>query len=177
MIKMDNPQEIIKIIRKYIHDVIGINLKDIRDSTSLYGEDLLKVLEGKKYNSYKLSDSVVLLNLETRNNSSDMAITQDDSTIYYRSYQLKVYIYGDSAINIGNKIYAVFNSDYILSNLLEEGIYVEEITSPTLINEFVNEVMWPRCDLDFNISVMHKYDNLLKYEMDKSNDISIVKNE
>ena len=30
MIKMDNPQEIIKIIRKYIHDVIGINLKDIR---------------------------------------------------------------------------------------------------------------------------------------------------
>ena len=106
-----------------------------------------------------------------------MAITQDDSTIYYRSYQLKVYIYGDSAINIGNKIYAVFNSDYILSNLLEEGIYVEEITSPTLINEFVNEVMWPRCDLDFNISVMHKYDNLLKYEMDKSNDISIVKNE
>lgn len=176
MMYLNNKDDIVKIIRKYIHDVIGINLKDIVNGTDVYGPDLLKLLEGKKYNSYKLNDSVIVLDLETRENTSDMSITKDDSIIYYKSYELKLIIYGRNSVNLGNQIFAEFNSDYVLTDLITNGIYIQDISNPHSINEFVNGVMWPRCDLNINVMITHKYD-LLKYEMTKANDINIVKNE
>lgn len=170
---IDNYQDIIKVIRTYIHDIIGINLKDIRNATDTYGQTLIKLLEGKKYNSYKLSDSVVLLNLETRNNSSDFNATENDSSVYYKSYEVKVIIYGNSSMSIGNAIYSKFNTDYVLSKLITDGIYVEFITSPVLFNEFLNDVIRPRTDLSLMVSVKHKFDNLLNYEFDNINNINV----
>ena len=157
--------EINKIMKKYLENESGLSNRNVRNALSTYGETLRKLLTDKKFNSYELTDLVILFDLHTRNNESDTSIINENKTIdVYKSYEFSITIYGNSSANLANILYARLNTDYVLSNLQDEGIYLESITLPTSINEFVNDVMWIRTDMSFLISCKHTINQIHDFE-------------
>lgn len=145
--------DIEKIIRKYLISQSQVQSNFVRNSLSIYGEALEKVLSEQIYNSINANDVMILFELKERQNTSDVSETNDSNVIdYYKSYKIHVIIYGDNSTNIANNIVARFRTIYIRDILREEGVYLEQISDASKINEYINETMWLRNDVDIDIS-------------------------
>lgn len=165
MKSISDVNEINKILKQRIELETGLSNRNVRNALSTYGETLHKLLTDKKFNSYELNDAVILFDLHTRDNPTDVSIVNENSSVdLYKSYEFKIIIYGHSSANLGNILYARFNTDYVLSTLQDEGIYLESISLPMSINEFINDVMWPRTDLSFLISCKHTINQIHDFE-------------
>lgn len=157
MITLQNTNSIETIIRAALIAQSGLNGKFIRNSLSLHGEALEKVLSEQIYTSIDGLDSLMLFELQSRQNDADMSETESDGSIsYYKSFTIYVIIYGDSSTDIANVLTARFRTESVRTQLQYDGIYLEKISDPQKINEYKNETMWIRNDIEIDISCQIK---------------------
>lgn len=153
MITLPNTNSIETIIRAALIAQSGLNGKFVRNSLSLHGEALEKVLSEQIYTSIDGSDSLMLFELQSRQNDADMSETEDDESIsYYKSFKIYVIIYGDNSTNLANTLSARFRTERVRRQLQSEGLYLETISDSQKINEYKNETMWIRNDIEIDIS-------------------------
>lgn len=175
MIAINNIDDIEKNIRNILIEQSDLSPEFIRNSLSVYGEDLDKLLEEQIYNSIHYenclppeaittqNDSLILFELQSRDNDSDMSEEKDEDSIsYYRSFKIYVIIYGKNGTNLANNLISRFRSQVIRDKLHDEGIYLESVSNANRINEFKNEEMWIRNDFEINISCHLNIETIIK---------------
>ena len=102
---------------------------------------------------YTTIDSVIIFELTSRPNSESNVTYEnsENNLTYYRAYNLKVMIYGDDSPNVANKLFARLNSEIVKDNLQQLGVNIENITNPESVNEYINDVMWLRNDINIEL--------------------------
>ena len=72
------------------------------------------------------------------------------------------------------KLVARFRTERVRNNLYNEGIYIESISNPIQLDEFVNGVIWKRWDFEIDISVRFEVNQISTYsDFDALNKINI----
>jgi len=61
-------------------------------------------------------------------------------------------------------IIATFKDERVLRELYDKGIYYRGITKPTSRNEFINNTLWPRCDVAIKAQIRTDVDKAMPVE-------------
>lgn len=176
MIAINDINDINKIIRKQLILQSELSSKYVRNALTTYGVTLDKLLSNQVYDTICPCDALLLFELQTRDNSADVSMTEsDDSITYYRSYNVHIIIYGQNSSNVSTKLIARLRSENVRKMLYDEGIYVELVTNDTSINEYKNDAMWHRHDFDVYISCKLSVVQLSTLEyIEKLNTLNII---
>ena len=154
MISIKDSNELNKIIRTQLITQSQIPGKKILNALEVYGQNLNKNASQSIFDSYSPSETVIVFELLSRPSNSDVSYTEevDENIIYYKAYELKLYIYGKESTDVANNIVARFRTQLCRETLLENGVYLEKIEEPDKINEFINNVLWIRNDVSILIN-------------------------
>ena len=152
MITLSDINDLEKVIRAQLIAQSELNPKFVRNSLSLHGEALEKFLNGQIYSSIDNKDVLMLFELRSRDNESDMSEDEDGNISYYKSFEIYVMVYGDNGTNVVNNVVARFRTQNVRLGLRDCGVYLETVSNPVRINEYKNETMWIRNDFTIAIT-------------------------
>lgn len=162
---ISNINELNKILRNMLIEQSQLTPSMVLSSLSLHGTDLDKHLQqicslttlcgehnNSNYNSIERQDALMLFELESNTMLNDISITtEDDKLIYYRALVLKVILYGDGSNDIASNTIARLRSEAVREKLYGNGVYLESVSRPNVLNDFKNDTMWLRVDFDINL--------------------------
>lgn len=153
MIKtLSSTDELAIILRKELISQSGIDDSLVRNVESKFGTELSEFTDNDIVKGLNFNNVMILFDLDDRQNDSDVSQTQsDDSIIYYKSYILRVIIYGKNSNDLSTNLVARFRTQIERTRLQDKGIYIEEVSNPTELNEFYNNILWERHDFDISI--------------------------
>ncbi len=145
---------VIRALRKTIIDYVGIDSNRVSNALTVRGADLLKIINSTELNSYNLSDSFIVFELLEDNDKEYFVMEEDEKNLCYVSYMhMDLKLYGTPCHNISRKLIATFKDEKILNELYYKGIYYKGITGPNSVNEFINNTLWPRCDMSIKVQI------------------------
>lgn len=169
-----NTKEIDKIIRNELITQSELDGKFVRNALSEYGIDLDKNRLDSVFESIESTDCCILFETQSGNNYDVSLSEEDDTVTYYKSFKIKIITYGDISDEITPKLVARFRTERVRNNLYNEGIYIESISNPIQLDEFVNGVIWKRWDFEIDISVRFEVNQISTYsDFDALNKINI----
>lgn len=178
MIKaIQDVESINKIIRDELIQQTGLSGEFVRSSLSEYGTDLDKEQNyDNVFESIDKTDAIIFFELKTRSNDSDVSMTEEnDSITLYKSFRVHLIIYGNSAYTIAAQICGRFRTEYVRRYLQENGVYIEEVSDFESLYEFKAMTMWPRCDIDIDISCRIDINQVTDdYQVDELSDLEII---
>lgn len=143
----------ILILRDKIIELSDLRSDFVINSLSAYGPDLSKLLDDvqvsiKERNidpEEKKNDTLVVFEVRNNADSNNNMFQQD---VMYSGYVMHLIIYGESAEDVAKKL----KSRLLLADnkyeLRRNGVHISRISNIESENEFKNEVMWQRRDLD-----------------------------
>ena len=140
---------------------------------SIQSNSNVSMEEGDIYNSSDLmcSDSTIR---DPNTICGDTII--DRSITYYKMYELYIIIYGENGLDTAIKLASRMRSQEVRSNLYMDGIYIEKVSDPNMINEFKNDTMWLRNDISINLGLKFAIDpTSLPSEYKNINSINIIR--
>ena len=140
---------------------------------SIQSNSNVSMEEGDIYNSSDLmcSDSTIC---DPNTICGDTII--DRSITYYKMYELYIIIYGENGLDTAIKLASRMRSQEVRSNLYMDGIYIEIVSDPNMINEFKNDTMWLRNDISINLGLKFAIDpTSLPSEYKNINSINIIR--
>lgn len=179
----ENVEDINKYLRELLIQQSELSPKFVLNALSTYGTDLDKIYQEEIYNSIEPNDSVILFQLISRDSLSDMSqeedkflieplrasnliksgryfvsdnYLKDEDITNYKCYRLKIIIYGDNSNNLAIKLAARMRTQKVRTTLYDKGIYLEKVEDPIIVNEFKNETMWIRNDLNIDVGINQK---------------------
>lgn len=162
MKSFDNVSDLEKILRQALITQSTLAPERVLNSLSMYGTELDKLLSENICESIDQNDTTMLFELTSREATSDVSMTETQDNdlnliTYYKAFRLKVIMYGNSSSDIALQLAARFRTEEVRNDLYEQGIYLEKITDPFIINEYKNETMWLRNDVDIDIGVKFSF--------------------
>lgn len=176
MIQTVTYEDIIKILGNEILNCVDISRDRIKNAYSVRGSNLAKHLSSTEQNSINLNDPFIIFELYEAQDATNTTINEDESTNIVQNYNYLIKIYGNACHQYSREILARFKSHEIMYKLYGKGIWITSITFPTAVNEFINNTLWPRCDLTVNIRVLHNITHLdIAEEIEAYDNINIVK--
>lgn len=177
MTQITSYNELNKIIRNQLLAQSQLDSTRVLNALSIHGDYLDKLISQQEYTSITVDDSILLFELTSRDNSSDISMTDaNDNIIYDTSWAIKVTMYGTQTSNLARVIAARFRSELVRNTLQEQGIYVESVSNVTTLNEYKNETMWLRNDFEINISCESTIQQISDYDRIQAiNNITITK--
>lgn len=187
MIAFTNVIELNKVLRNCLITQSQMNEKMVLNSLSLYGTELDKLLislsRDQRYTSIEQNDALLLFELISRESSGDISITENEENPYHnitynKAFKLKIIIYGDAGSDIALKTIARLRTEEVRNNLYEQGVYLEKVSDPFILNEYKNETMWLRNDFEMDIAVQFKIVPILTdHEFTNISELNLIKNE
>lgn len=177
MIAIKDINELNKIIREQLIIQSELDSNRVRNALTTYGATLDKLLLKEEYESICKCDDLMLFELRTRENDSDVSMTEyDNDIIFYKSYTIYVILYGDNAATIMNKLIARMRSQIVRQTLYENGVYLQEMKNDISFNEFKNDTLWHRHDVEILISCKMNIEQIrADIDFENLNDIKIIK--
>lgn len=168
MININNTNLLNKILYNELLLQSELPKKRVLNAITNYGTDLQKQISPLVFESIDKTDCVILFQLFGRNSTNNKSMTEDNNSItYYKSYEMKLILYGNDSVDYANKIAARFRTENCRNSLLNKGVYLEEITYPETINEFINGSMWIRNDISIYIGckfIFNQINDTSKFE-------------
>ena len=123
--------------------------------------------------SIGLSSVFILFELLKDKNSDNYVTPKDDNNmIAIASYTFHIMIYGNGSDTCSQYLRATFKQPQIAQELRENGIYIRNIDSGETINEFINNTLLLRCDLNVSLEVAYVLQNLTQQEYFKHEDLT-----
>lgn len=163
-----------KILREMIINLSELDPKKVLNSNSVRGVSLEKLIDTNIYTSYNLNDNIILFDVTPTTSENNLTQEYEDSLLIYHAYKLHLVIYGNSSDSLALFLKARIEEEENRIKMHEKGILIEEVNDITSLNEFINDTLWIRNDLDILFScslIVHKDDGLKKFE--KTNKIII----
>lgn len=170
-----NINSIETIIRNILIAQSQLTGEYVRNALSVYGTPL----DEKSNNildSIEESDNLIIFELNTRDVDSNVSETEEDEKIhFYQGYRVHVIIYGDNSKTLSNKIIGRLRTSILRDTFRKNDLYLESVSSPQSINEYINSSMWSRCDFDIDISCEMIVDPVsLDYEAENLGDLEYL---
>jgi len=172
--------DIIKKLGAFLDKYSGLNSLRILNADSVRGTDLSQLISESETYSPKLSNSFLLFEL-LENPNKDHFITKGENEnrmMAIQSYNFHLMIYGNNSPIDAQRILTIFKNEDLVLNLRDSGIYVDGISPVESINEFINNTLLLRRDLDIMIQVRYQFDNIgdpVEYFEIPSEIISVIK--
>ena len=147
-------ENIIRTIRPVLSEQSGIDINRILNAISVRGPDLLKLISESQSMSFDLGDCFIVFDLiESDPEEAVVLHEEDDSTSSIAPFDFTLKIYGNASHQVSQNILTRFKTESVALYLRSKGIYIHGITFPTAIHEFINNTVWPRCDMSLHIIV------------------------
>ena len=168
--------DINKIIRNCLITQGEIDGQFVRNSLSNSGPRLDKQIGENVFNSISHDNELVLFELILRQNDSDMSMTDGNDVLSkYQSFSFNIIIYGDNSHCLAVKLISRLRSEKVRNELYYDGVYVEEVSEPTSLNEFKNDTIWMRTDFAIDISCRLEFSQIdIDNEIENPNDITSI---
>lgn len=178
-----NINDVIVKIRNVLISQSQLPSDRVLNSLSLRGTELDELLSENEeiYNGISILNTTLLFELRSIQSNSNISMEEGDiytasdlvcsnSTIcntnticgdtvidrsitYYKIYELYIIIYGENGLDTAIKLASRMRSQEVRSDLYMDGIYIEKVSDPNMINEFKNDTMWLRNDISINLGL------------------------
>jgi len=144
-------------IREAIITQSELNGNSVINAVSVRGPALSKLISDNESTSLNLNDGFIIFELLENKDSENNIILQNpnDSSDNVSEYKLLLKIYGNHCHELSQKLVSRFKMESVIMDLYEKGIWAKNISFPETINEFLNNTVWPRCDLEITIIVRY----------------------
>ncbi len=163
MIKPITYEEIIKKLRNVVMTNTKLPGNKVLNALSVRGTDLSDVISSTKTYSFSLGDVFILFELlKDQNGDNYITPKDDDNMIAIASYTYHLMIYGNGSDLCSQVLRTTFKQPKVAMDLREEGIYVRTVNSGETINEFINNTLLLRNDLEVKIEVAYVLENAIK---------------
>ena len=147
-------EDIIRKLRPKISEQTGIPLDRIHNAVSVRGADLYKLISETESMSYSLGDVFIVFELVEETDELNTVLHEvDESISSIACFNFNLKIYGNACHQVSQEILMRFKTEDVAFNMRNEGIFIRGISFPTSINEFINNTVWPRCDMSIKIAV------------------------
>ena len=145
-------------LRKQLLLLTGLGSNYIVNGDSIYGPTAYKMLSDIIGVSPQLSDTFIIFEFKEIEDDS-YAVTFDNSNNGYTlvPYGLFLKIYGDNAHTIAAQLQAGLKFSGTVETLFNQGIKYIGLSNIISVNEFINGIRWPRCDLELDILCCVKF--------------------
>lgn len=143
--------KIIKEMRSIIIELSGIDQTRVFNAASVRGPDLLKVLDDTNLMSFDLKDTFIVFEVLTGSEENYYTYDNDDNLISFNNLRMNLKIYGNFSYDLARGLLLRLNNITIFERLKSLGIIINDISFPTIINEFINNTVWPRSDMQISI--------------------------
>lgn len=161
LLKAITYNEALVLLRKTILDNTKIPNELILNGDSLYGPDILKTVNRYVSESPDTQTTFIVFEFKEIDNDSYGVTSDDNDTMITLSpYGFYLKIYGDDCHMVSQKIASIFKSSYAVEMLQNSGIKILTTSNITSLNEFINGVRWPRCDLELDVLCRFDFDML-----------------
>lgn len=165
MITAVDYNSIIKIVRKQIIEQLKIKSNRVLNAEAVRGADLTDIVNNTDVMSIKLSDVFIIFEMIEKENDDNVIIPENDNTVsVIATYDFILKIYGNMSHMCAQQLRAMFKTAEVASMLRNNGVYLKGITSPTNQKEFINNTLWPRCDMTFELQCRHNFMKLYEDE-------------
>ena len=152
----------IVILRSEIMSITDFEGQFVINALSAYGADLAKILQDAQESIQQTSlnptastnDTMILFEAFNNDDSNNNMLLKDNA---YSAYRLHLTIYGESAEETSIMLKAMLLQIDEKVKLNTKGIQISKISNIEPMNEFKNEVMWQRRDMDIYFAIRRMY--------------------
>ena len=174
IVKISNPYELNKILRAELLSQTELANDHVLNGLSVNGSQLEKRLENQIFEPFKITDNFVVFELVPRNSDSNVTQAIENKLLATSSYDFKLVIYGTSCMLLAQVIKSRFESEDVRQTLFGKGVYIESITEPEGMNEFINNTMWLRADMNIEVSCETEIEKLTNdYDFEKMGKLEV----
>lgn len=154
------------ILRSEMLRLTGLQNDFIINALSAYGADLAKILQDAQDSIQEsiqqtslnptatINDTLVLIEASSNVDSNDNMMLKSNA---YSAYSLHVIVYGESAEEVATSLKAKLLQIDEKVKLDMLGVHISSISNIESMNEFKNEVMWQRRDMDIHFAFRREY--------------------
>lgn len=170
MIKSVNYTDIIKAVGNEIIKQANIQRARFANADSVRGADLKKILSEVNVQSIDLQDVFITFELLEKDNEDNTIINEDNNTIsVFACYSFMLHVYGNMSSQMSQMIRARMRLPEVATSLKQKGIFISGVENVGNAKEFINNTLWPRCDISLEIKVRYNFKNLQDIEYFNSN--------
>lgn len=176
MIYISNLKQIDKIIREHLILESGIQEEFVRAAHSEYGTDLDKK-NGSVFNSIEKSDTVMLFEISSEDSEMSNSEETSEGLVYHLTFRVQVIMYGDDTLTLSKVLAARLRTQKSRELLHDKGIHLRTVSNPTKIEDFKNDTIWMRNDIEMQIAcdmLIDKISDVDKFEQYAETNIEIV---
>lgn len=154
----------LKTLRQLILDYTNLPNEFVLNGDSIYGPDAWKMISELIGESPTLTDTFIVFEFKEIPNDSFGITDYDINNMFgIAPYGLFLKIYGDYCHSVAYKLAALFKYPAAIENLYANGIKIINTSQINSLNEFINNVRWPRCDIEIDVLCNFKI-NLISHE-------------
>lgn len=152
MTTLKDLRELEKILSSMLVKQSGLENSRIINALSIRGPELSKLIQETVELSYDLSDTVVIFEINLEENENINFTEKNDTNIREDVYaKVDLTIYGNQSTLLGKQLKARFETEKCRYDLQNQGVILMKVGSITSLNEFINNTVWPRCDLEIYV--------------------------
>jgi len=163
MIKSVSFEEIIKVMRKALNEQSGVPLDKILNTLGVRGAELAKMISETEEMGIDNNDVFIMFNIEEDMNAKHTVLEEDERHMTsIAPFKFKLYIYGNGGYVVSQNILARFKSPEVAYDVRDRGVHIKDISYPISVNEYLNDTLWIRHDMEFSIEVKFTINKLTK---------------
>ena len=162
ILKSLNYECLVKILYETLLKTTGLDKQCILNKDTITGPTLNKLVSEKDATSFDINDCFMLFEIiETPEIQNNYVTREDDNSISsIMSYDFNITTYGNHCHNLSQIIISNFKNDDLLINLREKGVYVNGVSYPTNVKEYINNVLWVRNDFKIHAYIRFNTRNI-----------------
>lgn len=172
MKKLTDTNELAKIIRTRLISQSGINGNCVLNAQSLYGATLQQnaevenVLDKTLLIPFNDNENAIVFDITNSMSDDDIVEETDTQLTVYSSFVCLCMFYGKDCTFKAPMVRARFLTQELLADFESEGVHIQSIENKEQINEFINEKLVTRQDIEIrfacelSISKSITYDNM-----------------
>lgn len=142
----------LKTLRQLILGYTNLPSEFVLNGDSIYGPDAWKMISELIGESPSLEDTFIVFEFkEIPNDSFGITDYDTDNMFAIAPYGLFLKIYGDKCHAVAYKLAALFKYPYAVQELYANGLKIIDTSQVNSLNEFINNVRWPRCDIEIDV--------------------------
>ena len=149
----------LKTLRQLILGYTNLPSEFVLNGDSIYGPDAWKMISELIGESPSLADTFIVFEFkEIPNDSFGITDYDTDNMFAIAPYGLFLKIYGDKCHAVAYKLAALFKYPAAVQELYANGLKIMNTSQVNSLNEFINNVRWPRCDIEIDVLCNLKID-------------------
>ena len=146
-------------VRAEIIRQTGLRSEFVLNGHSLYGPDLLKTINQTIEIAPEIRDCFIVFEFrEIENDSYGAGPINDMKMEALAPYGFFCKVYGDKCHYYAQKLLTIFKYPDTVLKLRAAGCHITSIHNIGSVNEFINNVLWPRCDIEIDMICRFEFD-------------------